>query len=206
MTFKNLTDKQIEFLKRFDSRTRKEAHKAFVAEYGCDVPFNTFKAWMNKLNITASGDGRFDGTQTPWAKGLKGEAFWSRYSDESRKRMMDAPVQANKTARIGDVHIKNGEPYMVVSLDYSKPFHERREPLRRVVWEKHHGEVPKDSMVVHLNGNRLDCRIENLAVIPKSYRPIVLRHMKSDEPEITKAVIRYCELLETIKKARQVIE
>lgn len=198
--FDSLTDAQIDFIRGFDGKTRKEALHAFNLAYGLCVPLNTFKTWAQRLGVRASGTGRFDGTQVPWAKGLSKGEFWERYSEESKSRMISAPRESNKTAKIGDVHIKMGVPYITISLDYSKPFDQRRVPLRRAVWEKHYGEIPADKMIIHLNGNRLDCRIENLAMIPKKYRPTVLRYMKSDSPEINKATIKYCELTETIRE------
>lgn len=200
--FDSLTDVQIDFIRGLDGKPRKEAVSAFNLAYGLCVPLNTFKTWAQRLRVKASGTGRFDGTQVPWAKGLGKEQFWERYSEESKQKMLSAPREANKTAKIGDVHIKAGIPYITISLDYSKPFDQRRVPLRRAVWEKHYGEIPPDKMVIHLNGNALDCRIENLVIIPKKYRPTVLRHMRSDNPEINKATIKYCELMELIKELK----
>lgn len=200
--FDSLTDAQMDFIRRFDGKTRKEALDAFNLTYGLCVPLNTFKTWAQRLGVKASGTGRFDGTQAPWAKDLDKERFWERYSEESKQKMLNAPKEANRTAKVGDVHIKAGVPYITISLDYSKPFDRRRVPLRRAVWEKHYGEIPADKMVIHLNGNGLDCRIENLAMIPKKYRPTILRHMKSDNPEINKATIKYCELVELVKELK----
>ena len=202
MKFKELTSEQIEYLKTLDGIMRKDATSLFNERYNCDVCISTMKSWLQRLGVKSSGTGRFDGTQKPWAKGLSKEEFWSRYSQEAKERMINAPKEANKTAKIGDVHIKCGVPYIITSLDYSKPFDKRREPLRRVVWEKHNGEIPNDCMIIHLNGNQLDCRIENLALIPKRYRADVLRYMKSENADITKCAIAYCELKDTIKGAK----
>lgn len=203
MRFKELTQEQIEYLKSFDGEPREVAYYAFNEKYGTKVALSTIKSWLVKLGVKATGNGRFDGTQTPWAKGLTKEQFWARFSKEGKAIMLNAPLKANRTAKVGDVHIKDGVPYVVTSLDYNKYYDERREPLRRVVWKKHYGEIPDHYMIIHLNGNRLDCRIENLAMIPKRYRPTVLRHMKTENAELTKGVIKYCELVDAIKEAKE---
>lgn len=200
--FNSLTEEQIAMLRSYAGKKREEAANEFNDRFGCDVPLNTIKCWMKKLGIPATGTGRFDGTQKPWAKGLSKEEFWARYSEESKQRMIDAPRDANHTARVGDVHIKSGIPYICISDELGVPFDKRRAPLRRVVWQKHYGDIPEDHMIIHLNGNQLDCRIENLAMVPKRYRPAILRYMKSDHPDITRLAIRYCELDDEIRRKR----
>ena len=37
----------------------------------------------------------------------------------------------------------------------------------RVIWQESHGPIPKDWLVHHLNGNKRDNRLENLACIPR---------------------------------------
>ena len=38
---------------------------------------------------------------------------------------------------------------------------------RRVVWQEHHGQIPKGWLIHSLNGNKGDVRVENLAAIPR---------------------------------------
>ena len=35
----------------------------------------------------------------------------------------------------------------------------------RVVWEKHNGKIPKGMTIHHINGNKLDNKIENLSML-----------------------------------------
>ena len=37
----------------------------------------------------------------------------------------------------------------------------------REVWQAAHGPIPKGWLIHHLNGDRRDCRLENLAVVPR---------------------------------------
>ena len=39
--------------------------------------------------------------------------------------------------------------------------------MRREIWTKHHGPIPKGWLVFTLNGQPSDCRPENLAAIPR---------------------------------------
>jgi len=38
---------------------------------------------------------------------------------------------------------------------------------RRETWTEHHGLIPKGYIVLNLNGQPSDCRVENLAAIPR---------------------------------------
>ena len=37
----------------------------------------------------------------------------------------------------------------------------------RAVWEEYHGKIPKDHFIHHINGNKLDNRIENLECLSR---------------------------------------
>lgn len=62
----------------------------------------------------------------------------------------------NKKGRTGTIS-KNG--YRVITIN------NRREYEHRLVWKQHYGEIPKGYHIHHINGNKLDNRIENLELI-----------------------------------------
>jgi len=39
--------------------------------------------------------------------------------------------------------------------------------IHRQIWEQHRGPIPKGWLIYHLNGNKMDNRLENLAAIPR---------------------------------------
>lgn len=75
-----------------------------------------------------------------------------------------------------------------------------------IVWENAGNRLPKDSseMLIHLNGNRQDCRIENLYLTTRKINfELVKNNWHSDNPELTLIAIKYCELQGAIKEARK---
>lgn len=90
---------------------------------------------------------------------------------------------------------------VVVSDDYGIPFEKRLYPKRRLVWENAHGEIPKDHLIIHLDGNQANCDISNLYCISQRTRMILNSNKwMSTNPEQTLAAIRWCELNDAIKK------
>ena len=65
----------------------------------------------------------------------------------------------DKKGRTGTIS-KNG--YRIITIN------NRREYEHRLVWEQHYGEIPKGHHIHHINGNKLDNRIENLELISNS--------------------------------------
>lgn len=71
----------------------------------------------------------------------------------------------------------------------------------RVVWEEHHGKIPKDHIIVHLDGDGMNDNIDNLACVPRRYMALSARALggiKSPSREVNEAKIKYCELKDAL--------
>lgn len=56
--------------------------------------------------------------------------------------------------------------YVKISNEY-KGGHSCWKQKHYLVWEEHFGEIPKDSFIIFLDGNTLNCDISNLRCVPK---------------------------------------
>lgn len=73
-----------------------------------------------------------------------------------------------------------------------------------LVWEQHHGEIPDGWFVVFLNGNPLDCSIDNLAIVNRSiHARMNQNHWYSDNKDITRLGLKWCELLLAIQGVKE---
>ena len=109
----------------------------------------------------------------------------------------------------------NGQAVYVKIADNVNVCQNRRMPSKHqdpnwkrkdyIVWKQHGNEPPVDSteMLIHLDGDRQNCNIENLY---KTSRKINLMLAKnkwfSEDPDITLAAIKWCELYYAIKEQR----
>lgn len=63
------------------------------------------------------------------------------------------------------------------------------------LWRNTYGEIPKGHKIIFLNGDTLDCRIENLAIASDAAVMMMTRYKWfSSEPEITRTALLCCEL------------
>ena len=98
---------------------------------------------------------------------------------------------------VGTVKVVNGFKYIRTSNEFDN-FYKDWKPLHRQVWESIHGKIPEGYTVVFLNGNKLDCSIDNLACVSNAVLAKMANgHGKafwSEGREITKAALLMCEL------------
>lgn len=73
--------------------------------------------------------------------------------------------------------------------------------VKNVLWEKHNGEIPKDSIVTMLDGDKTNVTIDNLALIKKS-TSLKLSHdgLRFNDKDLTKVGISIIQLKEEIYK------
>ena len=65
-----------------------------------------------------------------------------------------------------------------------------------LLWRNAYGEIPKGYKIAFLNGDTLDCRLENLYMISDAAHMLMVKYdLYSSEPEITKTAILLCELM-----------
>ena len=193
---------QEEFLKaNAPLLSRKELTERFNERFGTTKNVRAIKSWCNNRGYNSSSDGRFQDGNVSWQTGLSGEEFKSHYTKESFQKLIDPMQQGKKTKKIGDEIIKDGEPYIIVSVDYSLPHDKRRQPKRRVVWEQLHGEIPKDHCIICLDGNPMNCEPSNLYCMPIQFRTVLAKNQWwFGNAELTLTAIKWCELYYAIKK------
>lgn len=122
-------------------------------------------------------------------------------TSETRSR-----IAKNTGYEVGTSKILGGYEYIKVDTGTGNGFYGNWKRKCRLVWEENYGEIPDGCMIVFLNGDTTDCRIENLAMINKSVASRMTnghgRKLWSEFPEVTKTAIKLCELEENLRRKR----
>lgn len=72
-----------------------------------------------------------------------------------------------------------------------------------LVWQEHGHKIPKDSnqMLIHLNGDKKDCSIENLYMTTRTVNMQMVKNgWYSEDMDITLAGIKWCELVQALRE------
>lgn len=167
-------------------------------------PDLTYKELTQMFNEKFSADVSRDSISDLMCKRLKAV---SRTNNSKRKRFTKG---AKPKYNVGDEIIKAGYVYVKVDDRYFEgkcSFENYRQNWRRksdLVWEEHHGAIPEGWFVVFLDGNPMDCSIENLAVVNRSIHAVMCKNRwYSEDREQTCTALKWCDLFYEIKDAKE---
>ena len=71
-----------------------------------------------------------------------------------------------------------------------------------LVWEQHHGEIPKGHGIVYLDGNRANCDISNLECVSNSIRGRISRPFRGTSADVKRCAIK----MKTLEKILEEVE
>ena len=101
------------------------------------------------------------------------------------------------------------EPGTIVKKDHDYLFIKKPdgkwEQLQRFIFSNSVGCIPKDHIIVFLDGNKQNFEPRNLVAIPRKYSAIMTKNnFWSEFSEITETGIKWCELYEVLSKSDNV--
>ena len=200
-TYNRYTDEQQAFLREnCDKIPRKELTDRFNEKFGTKKTANGIKSYCNRRGWNSGSNGRFQNGHCSWQTGLSGDSFKSHYTDETYNRAISGMLESCKKWKLGDEVMRHGYPMIVTSVDYSLPFCQRLTFKRRYVWEQVHGAIPEGHRIIHLDGNPMNCDLDNLYCIPDKFVPILNKnHWLTDDREHTLVAVKWCELFYAMK-------
>lgn len=163
-------------------------------KFGTSFTSEQIKSYKDREKLSSGLTGYFEKGHTPHNKGNKGvcgkgcERTWFKkgYIPKNHRQ-----VGSERTTVDGYVEIKVAEP-------------NKWELKHRVIWEQHNGPVPKNYVVIFLDGNKLNIDINNLALITRAELKILNQNkLIYDNAEATKAGVMIAKVIDTKNKRRK---
>lgn len=139
---------------------------------------------MKRRKLKNGFSGRFEKGYTSTLKGTKGVLKAHSGSFQKGKSPINRrPVGSERFNTYGYCEIKVAEPNVW-------------RHKHRVIWEQHHGPLPKGHMVIFANGDRTDISIENLILVDRKTLITMNREkLIMPDAELTKAGVTIAKVI-----------
>jgi hypothetical protein len=182
-------------------RGSKETTDMVNQKFGLNLTVNQIKAGKKNHKVTSGLTGRFEKGIIPANKGKKQTDFLSREAiEKTRATQFKKGHKPVTTVPVGSERVDAKDGYTLVKTAEPNVWKLKH----RIIWERERGKIPSGHLVIFLNGDRSDIRIENLALITRSVHARLnqsgLRH---DNAEATRTGITVGELLAEIGNAKR---
>ena len=188
------TENERAFLKEYiPGHSHKEITEAFNTKFETCLKESQIKSYIHNHKLNTGRTGRFEKGHIPANKGAKGrhypgtEKTWFK---KGQRPLNHRPVGSERINVDGYVEIKVEEP--------------RKWRLKhRIEWEKVNGKIPHGYALTFIDGNKLNCNVDNLKLISRN---VLARMNKSGYGkfvgELKETVINIFELDEATKEIK----
>lgn len=172
-------------------KSRKEAFELFNKKFE-PIKFSQFLSLLSNHKITNDISTTFKKGMIPVNKGTKGMIKANSGSfRRGRETHNKADVGKETVTQEGYVRVKAGQP------NIWKQKH-------RAVWEKEKGKIPEGMYVLFLDSNKLNCNIENLALVTKSELLIInKKRLIHNNAELTSTGLNVAKLIDRVNKVKK---
>lgn len=140
-------------------------HLEIVEEFNKRYPeinftYNQSRAYVKNHKIKTASDGRFKKGQDSWNKGKK---MSKEFCEKSRATQFKKGNVPHNHVPVGTIAVTT-DGYKKIKISEPNVW----KLYSRYIWEENNGPIPKGCKIIHVNGDRLDDRIENLDIISSS--------------------------------------
>lgn len=127
--------------------------------------------------------------------------FNEKFGERKTRKQIEMYCTDNRIKRnlpppeIGSEHISGNYIMVRINNDNNVSEHQHYKMKQHVVWEKHHGKIPKGKIIVFLDNNSLNCDISNLYLTDRKVLNLLTVnkwHFTNREQKL--AALKWCEL------------
>jgi hypothetical protein len=153
-------------------------------EFQLNLSINQLKAATSNHNIRSGRTGCFPKGSTPWNKGKRFDCPGSRATrfKKGNRPQTYLPVGSEVVRTDGYLAVKVADP-------------NKWRLKHRLIWEETHGPIPRGYVLLFLNQDKTDVRLENLVLIKRSRLAVANRYgLLSQSAELTKSGLLVAEV------------
>ena len=169
-------------------RGYKEIQSMMSCKFGFDYTHHQIKGAITRNKLNTGRTGRFEKGRATWNKGTKGLTKANVTSfKKGQKPHNYKPVGSERITKDGYCEIKVSDTGR------------RWRPKHVLIYEKHHGKVPKGSAVIFLDGDKRNFDIDNLYLVTRSQLAMLNKNsLIQKDAELTKTAINVVDLMKKI--------
>lgn len=177
-------------------------------KFGTAYTGGQIKSFRERNHVISGTAGWYMKGRAPANKGKKlEEVVGAKRAEEIRNSISQRRKKegAMNKSPLGTVVIRCGYRFQKRSMTGS--WGEQWGYVHRMVWEKANGPIPEGMVVSFRDGNRLNCRLENLMLITRRESACMnMMGLRSEDPKLTEAGLNTVRLKNAIvdqKKGRE---
>ena len=169
-------------------RGYKEIQSMMSCKFGFDYTHHQIKGAITRNKLNTGRTGRFEKGHATWNKGTKGLTKANVTSfKKGQKSHNYKPVGSERITKDGYCEIKVSDTGR------------RWRPKHVLIYEKHHGKVPKGSAVIFLDGDKRNFDIDNLHLVTRGQLAMLNKNnLIQKDAELTKTAINVVDLMKKI--------
>lgn len=162
-------------------------------KFGLNVTTSQIQGWKKNHRTPSGYDTRWRKGSINYAKGKKWDEYMPKESQLGSLRtcFKKGNIPANHK-EVGTIVFRESSGYLWIKVQ-EKPA--KWKMLQGYIWEHANGPVPDGSRLMFLDGNPLNCTLENLRLVKKSVISCANTHFKlTKNAEINEAILKAAEL------------
>lgn len=170
-----------------------ETAEEFGKRFGLKIESKAVSSYAKNHKVKTGFSGRFEKGHVPQNKGTK---------CESRGRMAETQFKKGHTPHnalpVG-TEVKRSDGFIQVKIAEPNIWKLKQ----RITWESVNGPVPKTHLLIFMDGNKENCSIDNLKLVPRNIHSIMNnKKLRSESAELTETGILVAQLLSELAKRR----
>ena len=169
-------------------RGYKEIQSMMSCKFGFDYTHHQIKGAITRNKLNTGRTGRFEKGHATWNKGTKGLTKANVTSfKKGQKSHNYKPLGSERITKDGYCEVKVSDTGR------------RWRPKHVLIYEKHHGKVPKGSAVIFLDRDKRNFDIDNLHLVTRGQLAMLNKNsLIQKDAELTKTAINVVDLMKKI--------